>query len=269
MVSYMNKLGTLLVLPDTHCGSDLGLTPPQFDSRPEDMSSAAYATYAQRRSFWSWFDAEVDAVGRVDGVLALGDLTEGTGRINAGRDCLTTDRIEQARMATAILKKFPGAEMLMVRGTPYHVGDSENFEDVVADFVSAKIEDSVYANVYGTTVYARHKIGKSGSPVGWATAPAREMTWNVINASTQNHPEADLLLYAHIHEHALVSKWGKTAITCPALQLPGTEYGKRNMSGNYDVGFLTIDFYEGGKFDPVAHIYPAQAYAPQVLDFLA
>jgi len=264
----MNKLGTVAVLPDTHCGALTGLTPIEFDARPDDTTSAAHALYLQRREFYNWFDKEVTALGPIDGLIGLGDLIEGTGYRNSGQDCLTTDRVIQIKMATRLIRKFATKNIFLVRGTPYHTGDAEDWEDVVADFVDAGVEDNVFLDIHGHIVYCRHKIGKSGAPNGWATAPAREATWNLINSVTQKHPNADLQLYGHIHEYTVVSKWGKTVVTSPALQLPGTSYGKRQMSGNYDVGFLLLHFFEGDKFEVEPRLIPNEVYAPKVVSFV-
>lgn len=265
----MEKLGTVVVLPDTHCGSLVGLTPPQFDATPGDSEGGEMELYDKRRALWKWFSAEAKALGHVDGLVGLGDLVEGKGRKNAGADNLTSNMVTQTKMAAKCIEQFDAEKRMFIRGTPYHVGEEDQWEDVIADFLDDPITDKAYASMYGHTFYLRHKIGKSGAPAGWATAPAKELTWNVLNSVTQLTPDIDVCMYAHIHEYTVLHKWGRTAVTSPALQLPNTSFGAKNMNGNYDVGFLHIDFYENEKFDIVPHLYPKAAYAPRVTEFLS
>ena len=231
----------LLVLSDTHCGSLSGLTPPAWQSSDE-------ATQKIQSYLWDFYISTVVGLGGIDAVVAVGDLIDGKQRKSGGRGLSTTDRLEQVKMARTVLEVTNAPQIHIVTGTAYHVGDSESWEEVLANLVRAETVGPRLALQHGDySMIFRHAIDRSSVPHGKATAPLRALMWNKLNAARGMEPQADLCVFGHVHYHVFAGDAYGTALTLPALQL-GTEYGAACVDGDYDVGLLEINLEEGDNW---------------------
>lgn len=231
----------LLVLSDTHCGSLSGLTPPKWQSSDAKLRKV-------QNYFWKFYRDTISSLGGIDAVVAVGDLIDGKQKKSGGRGLSTADRLQQVKIAAEVLRASNAPQMHIVTGTPYHTGDSENWEEVLAGIVGAKTVGPRLAVEHdGYTIIFRHAIDRSSVPHGKATAPLRALMWNKLNAARGMEPQADLCVFGHVHYHVFAGDAYGTALTLPALQL-GTEYGAACVDGDYDVGLLEINLEEGDNW---------------------
>jgi hypothetical protein len=266
----------LVVISDLHCGHRVGLTTPEHQWPTGEGASHAWKKFGKiQKECWQWFSREIKALKPINILVANGDLIDGRGQRSGGTELLLPDRQEQADMAADILGMTEAKEIIIVRGTPYHVGEEESWEDVVARRLECKVGDHEWITIkYGkeeTTFDFKHHIGGSQIPHGRATAIKKDELWNVLWAEAGYQPKADWIIRSHVHYYESNTRFAggrrKVAIITPALQAMGTRFGARRMSGLVDYGFLHWDFYGDGTWDFAEHILVVESQKAQALRF--
>jgi hypothetical protein len=225
-----------------------------------------------RADLWRWFDDALKDVGQVDTVQLNGDAIDGAGYKSQGVEQLTTDRAKQVAMVGEIMecvrRRVKPSRILMTYGTPYHVGEGEDWEAVLAkDLKAEKIEAEGHYDLNGLQIAARHYLGNSSSPVSSMTAmrgaQVRQMLW----ALRGQQPRANLIIRSHIHRCYHV---GEPALnfqgwTTPALQGLGARYGARQIDGlPVDFGFLVIEADSVDSWGVIPHLAPLAMEAAAV-----
>ena len=233
----MPKTKRVLILSDFHCGHEVGLTPPKWNVGQTDDPMVGY-----RSTLWSRFKDLLRDVGKPDILVLNGDLIDGRGEKSGNVELLVLDRLDQVNMASEIVGEVGAKTVIMTRGTDYHVGLSESFENQIAANVGAeRIGDVVNVDVNGLLMNFRHHVGGSQTPLGRASNLLRESVWNTLWSVRQEFPLADVLVRSHVHYHSFVGGPGWLALTTPALQGYGTRYGERRLSGLIDWGVTVFD----------------------------
>ena len=255
------KFVRLLAMSDTHCGHELGLTPPKHDPGPRLTPTR----YRMRREIWDWWEPRAKAL-KPDVVIFNGDAIDGKGQSSAASELIYTDRNDQVEMATDILKGIGGKpEIYMAYGTAYHTGKGEDWEDRVAANVGAiKIGSEDDIDIRGTVFNYKHHLGRSSVPSGRTSAVLKDALWNQIWADRGEYARADVILRSHVHYHTFAGDSDILALTLPALQGYGTKFGGRRMSGVVDVGYIIFDVYGPNEYKWDSHIWRARLKAPLV-----
>lgn len=238
-----------LVISDSHCGHLVGLSMPEYH-KPIGEGERQEKYAAVRKSIWEYFVEEiVEPFRPFDFLIFNGDATDGKGDRSGGTEHLTTDRVTQSRMAADIINYINAEKVFMVYGTHYHVNGpgGEDWEDLVADMVGAKIGSHEWINVNGRIFDFKHKISSSTIPHGRLTALAREILWNRIWAARGLQPLADVLIRSHVHYYEMEEHQDCLGFITPALQGYGSKFGARECSGLVDIGGLIFDVYPDGE----------------------
>lgn len=242
-----------VILGDFHCGHWCGLTPPDFwtDDRTDDPINKSWA--GAQREFWKWYASIVRSVGKVDYVIANADLIDGRGDKSGSTELITSDRNRQLTMAVQCLKAWEAPVYKLTRGTPYHVGKLEQFEDNIADAVDGEIADHLFPEINGVVFDIKHKIGSSAVPHGRATAQQRAALWNQIlsdpdSSASNTRPRAQVIIRSHVHYHKYSGDPDTLAMTLPCLQLPMTRYGLQQCDGRVDVGLTVWEIKPSGSY---------------------
>jgi hypothetical protein len=177
------------------------------------------------------------------------------------------DRDAQVGIAEAVLKTFRTKEFRLTYGTPYHTGEAEDWEKVLADRLGAKIETEIHADVNGLICCIKHHISNSSSPVSAATAlkgaQLRQMLWS----AHEQQPLANLIIRSHIHRCVAVldPALNFQCWTTPALQGLGGRFGTRQCDGlPVHFGFLEIDVSNQHDWCVTPHILPGRFQAAAV-----
>jgi hypothetical protein len=255
----------VLVVSDFHCGHEVGLTPPAWNTESETDHSGKYRGY-----IWKAYEEAVRALHPIDLVVANGDLIDGRGERSGSLELITVDRRIQAKMAAECIKVAGAPRAILTRGTDYHVGKEESWEDTVADFVRAdgaqvEIGDIRNVTVNGLSFNFRHHIGGSQTPVGRATPLAREAAWNALWHARQGFGLSDVIVRSHVHYHTFAGGPGWLAMTTPGLQGYGTRYGERRMSGIIDLGFVYFDVEGREEYSWKSVTFPFPLPQPSVV----
>lgn len=228
----------VLLISDTHCGHLTGLTPPYWNEQSKPF-------YEFRKESWLWFYNICEQFKPFDYLVFNGDAIDGKQHKQGGRELLTTDRLEQARMAVEVINTVNPKKTLLIRGSKYHVGSDEDFEEIIAERTGTKIYNHVHADLGGKIFDIRHKIGRSGTPYGRLTPLSKQITWNRLKAEKDSSVAADIIVRSHVHYHVSIEESGRLAMTLPALQWV-SNYGQLECDGEVDYGLVIIDIETDG-----------------------
>lgn len=247
----------ILLCSDWHCGSRVGLTPPEWQYKPpRNASHRAVKLDNQRRALWAWFVKHVRSFGEFHAAAIVGDSLDGQGTKQGGTDQLTTDRAEQIEMALAVAKHIPALTWRHVEGTPYHAGPEESWEGQFAKALGAPYSAEAHLNVDGLKVACKHIIGNTKSPASRYTAlsnaEVRQKLWSFLD----QQPVANLIVRAHIHRcQGIVNPAANfQAWTLPGLQGLGSRYGAVQCDGlPIDFGFLVLEVQDGPDSWGIVH----------------
>lgn len=260
----------VLILADTHCGDMHGLTPPPWQL-PRDSIDQRAKWRKSQVEHWNWFHRElsrdIKRNGPYDVVIANGDMIDGCADRRKGVDLITADRAEQCSMAEAALRVAvnPKTSLTIIRGTPYHTGDGEDWEDILAERLNAaKIGNHEWVGVENVVFDCKHKIAGSSVPHGRHTATSREALWSLIWSERGQSPKSNFIIRSHVHYYQYCGADGWMGFTTPALQALGGDYGTRSCSGTVDYGFLTFDV-DGENAVMTPHIVRLKIAHPTVL----
>lgn len=245
----------VVVISDTHCGHEYGLTPPEWWYGIDSGDALVRKTATFQRKLWGFYSDSMKALIKdkaIDVLIVNGDSVDGKGEKSGGTEQFTTDRIEQCRMAAKVIDEAKAAKVRLLYGTRYHTGKDEDFESIIPEMVACtdvSIEGHGFYTVNGVNLDVKHKINSSGVPHGRMTALARAKLWNTIwHSEHARQPKADIIIRSHVHYHNLCGGPGWLAMTCPALTY-NTTYGVRECEGIVDVGFLVFDIDDEGGYD--------------------
>ena len=252
----------IAIISDLHCGHRGGLTPPSYQYIETGAGRrSAYAVL--QKSLWDWFEEKAKSLGKIDCLVINGDAIDGKGARSGGRELITADRDEQIEMAEMCAMAFDAKRYIVVEGTPYHTGNEESWEAMLAQSLGCNMEDKgkeaaefgahVWIDVDGVIFDFRHKVGSSSIPHGRLTAPQRAALWNVLYAEKGIQPNANIIVRSHVHYFTAAFTTSKTVITTPALQTH-SNYGSRECDGTNDIGFISFDI-EDGKANMNTHLY--------------
>ena len=237
----------LVILSDLHCGHQGGLTPEKWQYNLDNEATADLAKL--QTESWNWYLSTVQKIGKTCDVMVVnGDLIDGRGERNGGAELITTDRLSQCAIAVECLQVWSPENIFITRGTPYHSGQSEQYEDIIAERLNAIIDDTIIINVNGKIFNFRHKVGGSSVPHGKATSALKESVWQNLKSIYNDCPQVDVVVRSHVHNFIAIQDSLRYTITTPALQV-NSRYGKQQCTGYTDFGFIVIDVYDNGKID--------------------
>ena len=247
------------IISDPHSGHYTGMTPP--DWQDENPSPTAWRKAVQDYQKWAWktYTRYIDELGPFDSLIHLGDGVDGKGSKNGGKEQLTTDRDEQAKMAVEVIKATKCKSIYMARGTEYHTGVSEDWENTIVRQLKenkkykVEIGNHLFLEVNGVVISVRHFIGGTSVPQGKATAVLKEQVnndqwvraypsegdWEVEH---HGHPSASIFLRGHLHRNIVVDEPTTLSIVAPGLQ-GWTDFGAKKCPLPVHFGIMAIDIF--------------------------
>jgi hypothetical protein len=245
----------VLAIGDLHCGSEIGITPPDWQA--DD--------HAAQMELWRF--AKEAARVKPDIIICNGDAIHGKNMKSGCRQLITTDREEQVDMAEATLRMLSGGrrgvKFILTAGTEYHVGHEEDWEHVLASRLGGSFGGHEYLSIAGVTFDIKHHLGSSSVPHGRHTAIARDHLWSILWNEHSDHPKSDVILRSHVHYHSGAFGPGWLAMSLPAFCGLGDHYGVRRCSGTVDFGWAVFNCNKGAYTWHVETKQLAQA-APRV-----
>jgi hypothetical protein len=249
--AWLNRLkkdySKLVIISDLHCGHLAGLTPPSWQLPYSGNYRDKWAL--NERETWSFYASAIDKQKPIDILVVNGDCIDGKGPKSGGTELITSDRNEQCNMAVECINYCDAKDIIITRGTPFHTGCDEDWEDQIAKDVKAiKIGDQEWVEKHGVVFDFRHHVSGSSVPHSRGTAVAKEQLWNMYWSEREIQPKADFVIRSHIHRAvAVIDSDRFVSIVTPGLQGFGSKYGARRVSGTVDFGITWFDIHEDGR----------------------
>lgn len=247
----------VIAIGDMHCGHHFGLTPPEYQESQKHPRGRLQSLY------WDFFSQEIRRRRPCDLLIVNGDAVDGKGKHTSAREQITTDMFEQVGMAIECVKECKPKQIVMTYGTPYHTGDEDRWEAVLAEMlrkelgIPVKIGPHEAIDVNGVIFDCKHKISGSSIPHGRHTAGARSALWNLIWGKTGQRPEGDIFLRSHVHYCVYEGDpLLYHAMTLPALQGLGDEYGSTQCENLIHFGITYFNVRGKGDWDWHVKILP-------------
>jgi len=259
----IRKSRFIAVASDLHAGHIVGLTPPKWYK----SGNKKLAKYEHK--MWKLYKDIVGQLPPLDHTIINGDLIDGKQKKTKGAELITTNINEQCMIALPGILLLGGKTIDIVRGTRYHVGDTDDYEDQIIPMLREEgykardlgIQDHGYFDVAGTIIDVKHKIGNATLPHTKGTPLGREKLQNLLWYEHGEIPLARIVIRSHVHNFYQVSGWnGRVgqwfSLTTPALQGLGGTYGVRECGQTVDWGIVLIEITPKGnvKIDPLIRL---------------
>jgi len=253
----------IVVMSDAHTGSQYGLTPPDWQYSEDNYEMADIAR-VQKES-WNWYLDTIDRIGKdIDILIFNGDLMDGGGEISKGTEIYTSDKALQSKIGAQCLSLWNAKEVFMTRGTPYHTGKGEDFEDIAAERLGATIDDVLNLEIYGKIYNIRHKVSGSGVPSGKVNGLLKSAIWNQLTANYNGQKKADVVIRSHVHKMAIYQDSTLLGIVTPSLQ-NSSKYARKQLDGYSDFGLILITAYENGHIVVEPFIADIDSGKPKII----
>ena len=253
-----NAKTKIIVLGDTHTGSNTGLT-------PRDYWSGGPKWVNRQKEDWEWFVDEIKTNGPFDGAIWMGDIVD-KGVRNSAEIIMNADQMQDA--VIHIVERVNASQNYFVYGTPVHTETKEGLqiERAIAKRLNAVIKGQLFIDICGYECDIRHATASgSGVKTTRGTPMAKER-----EANEKWYLEGEQILakiYLRGHNHWMYrsgepNRW--EGFNVPALQRPSTRFG-RKLSNivHYGFGILTFD----GKEWPTWKVIEKPKKAQEVLKF--
>jgi hypothetical protein len=196
------KTSILVVCSDLHCGSSVGLMPPDSENLAGNV--IGFGKNAHQEWLWEcWQDALDKVAAMADGdpyaVVINGDATEG---IHHRSPEVVASLIENhCTMAAEALKPLTSkaAAVFVTKGTECH---THNIETYLAKLIGAKDEvarEKWHIEIHGCRVDATHHIGATSRAYLESSALAITLGNARLNSVRAGHPVAQVYLRGHRH----------------------------------------------------------------------
>ena len=224
----------VLVVSDLHCGSTVGLCPPDYAT----FDGSTYGLNPVQEWLWKhwqtmtgpWLDDIRQ--GEPFALVVNGDATEGIHHKNM--QVVHADPGVHAKIAIHCLKPIAAkaAATYMVRGTECHVGftgETNIGAAIGAEYHPDTGERSAFEwdlRVNGTLCSFKHHISASSRIALYATQLSIALAEEQTTAARAGHSIPKVVCRAHRHTHGLYTDDDGLILTTPAWQLK-TTYGHK------------------------------------------
>lgn len=221
----------ILIASDLHSGHITGLTPPAYER--EDPFQPL------RRLGWNFVAETVERLQPIDVLVLNGDAIDGRAEKTGGTELITTDRHQQTSMAREFVGMVGAKEIIVMAGTGYHVGQEEQWENVLADAVGGQFHTKEILELPNLNIAFRHHLPGGNAPGGSPNALVKQIVYS-YERHAYGDVLPDVLIFSHRHRFITYSNSIQTAMVSPALQM-GTRYADERVDGVVDYGLITFD----------------------------
>lgn len=200
-----------IVISDLHCGSRVGIFPPQMVL---DRGMIVHQSKFQAGLWEDWrfmWDKWVPRVTRGEpfAVVVNGDAIEG--RHHKSTEQMSQDLHDQNRIAKEVLSPVVDlchGVFYMIRGTEVHVGKAAEEERGLADDLEAVPDEDgercryeMWMQLGGGLIHFAHHIGTTGRAAYETSAVMAELVEMFVETSKQRDTPPDVIVRSHRHRH--------------------------------------------------------------------
>jgi len=221
----------LVIVSDLHCGDQVGLCPLKgavLDSggiyKPNKVQIVMAKLFD---TFWSTWVPHVTHGEEYD-IVVNGDVIDGHQAKSTHQ--ITNNLATQRKIAYEVLAPIVDrckGQLYMIRGTPYHSGESGEEEETLAKMLGATPNsDNQYARyelwkkVGDKLVHIMHHIGTTSSSAYEATAVHKELTEELTESARWGETPPNIVVRSHRHRYLEV-KIAAEASYAISLVTPG------------------------------------------------
>lgn len=217
----------LLIVGDTHYGSNFA---PREDN----------GTALQGELNDAWVEM-VDDVGKVDIVIANGDLCEGPDPKSNGLGCWTTDLNEQVKGAASMLKMIHCSphNYYGTQGSTYHVGNNPSLDQLTLSMVGGNWNPYIALVLDGNRLFFNHNGGAARKQGNRAGGLYRHIIASMLNAPAFG--DYRFLAFNHGHYFCEVHANDHIAVNTPGWKGIDTFIGTRGVPDAPDIGYVVVD----------------------------
>ncbi len=247
---------SILCVSDFHNGSIVALCSPN----PVREDGLEIKPTSQQKALWEVFEKIPDKLSQKPKLfLVNGEPIDGGNRRSGGRNAWTTHYGDQINDFCECIKIIPYDNLLMTRGSPYHVDlDGTNFEEITASQLKAdhyrafggkgRTDYQVNFEVNGKIFNATHHVGFSRWWQYRTTPLAVEMVKMHFDHDKRKF-HTDVMIRSHVHYYA-EARFNNTKIfSTPAWKLPDPFMYKSGLPTMPDVGMVEIIVESNGHID--------------------
>lgn len=208
---------SVIVVSDTHIGSNAGLCPPSGFMLPDDNrylpNKFQETTWRYWTHFWNkWVPKTIGKSKKVV-VVINGDLIDGVHHETV--NIMSTSLEYQQAAAIEVIKEIDQYDGLyIVRGTEVHAGKGAASEEMIARAVKSEpcVKESnqltdyqLWLNVNDVPFQIAHHIGVTSSAAYETSAPMRELVAALVEASQWGRPMPRVVVRSHRHRFVPIS----------------------------------------------------------------
>lgn len=247
----------VLVVTDLHSGSKFSVMPDEVSIEDGDNPNHKNVIESNglQKVLYSEWTKMVDAVGKVDYCITLGDNIDGPNRKSNGFELWTSSMSQQVTTAADLLSmiKCPYYGYYGVQGSGYHVSENTSADLAVLKQLKGSFGTDLTLDVLDKRIHCSHVVSPSGSPVSKATAPQSEIMWSVINQDLFG--KIDLILRGHRHEYLELINSKGHFISVPGWKARDSYLAKMGLkaSGN-EIGYVLLEIQDGKDINVNSHV---------------
>ena len=134
------KSKKVVIISDLHAGHRVGIAPPSWKGSGDKFE-------ATRKESYKRYTKMIDKQKPIYILIVNGDSIDGKGKRSEGVELITSDMLQQVDIAYEVIKHAEAKNIVMTYGTPYHTGQGEDFEKILADKLSANIGNHEWIEV--------------------------------------------------------------------------------------------------------------------------
>ena len=241
----------------------------------------------QRKLFSGWEEC-LDRITKKPLVLGInGEPVDGDNFKQIGVQSWTTNFNDQAENACELFKMFGAENIVMTRGSGYHVTrGATNFDELVARKIGARRYRAYYSEevtpnakktqaaltdyfalfrIHGKLFNMTHHVGHSKKEMYRSTPLASEMVFTKLNQN--EYHKFDVITRGHVHYYLRLQFPHSEGFITPAWKFPDGHLFRHGMGGTApNIGMVEVIVESNGKIIIEPYIIDIDI-KPSVLEF--
>lgn len=261
----MQETKRVLILSDTHVGSEVGLCPSRIVLNNGTPREYVYKANEVQEIIDSNFKRIIKEVGAPDILVLNGDTIDGYNDKAHGLGEITTDLNEQVKMAKTCLSSIKAKKVYVTKGSNYHTGSNFNCDQAVADALHGEYRTTLKLNVANVILHFAHKLGNSKRTSTKATAIMGQLQESLVKSPYQ---DIDILVRSHVHYYLSINYGYKCAVVTPALKSVDNFVRETDeiVLGGTSLGAVYVDCTKGNYYiEPMLFDIPKNLITEEVI----
>lgn len=277
---------TVVFLSDMHVGNVFAVRSP--DAQIDGNIELKMTPFAEEM-YNNWGMVRDSIENKIDVLCLNGEPIDGGNKRTAGSNVWTTSIQKQLDDAERLLKMYKWQEIVMTRGSRYHVAVDNMFHE---EYLAKELGVVPYSGLFGKAMEKNndskkyenasqytdfylwfvlgdkrfsvcHHVGYNKTELYRTTAIGREAAVMKF-AEGKWYPKGenvDVIVRSHVHYYCQVRYRNSIALTTPCWKLPDEYLFRHGLGGTaVDIGAIEITVEPNGHIDVLEHIVSPETY---------